>query len=417
MRALFKLILWLVFLSPFALAAAAWFALSDQALVLNDARLSHQDIARAQAVLKNNDPRRLPAGSEQQILLSERDLNLAANYLLQKVTEGGAQVRIHPGFIDAVGTLRIPGLPTRQFLNVSLQVEDANGQPQVSSLQLGELNIPAPLAKFALTQALARLYRTHEYQLASNVVQKLAMQRGNLQVTYKWDPELIKRARSTLLSGADTEAVAAYHDKLVALQAQGIGRNGSLPELLKPLFAFARERSRNGDAVAENRALLTVLGSWASRRGLEQLVPDAAARPKSFRMKLEGRTDFGQHFLTSAALAAQGDSALADAVGLFKEIADADGGSGFSFTDIAADRAGTRFGELAARSEADARRVQQLLADGVGETDIMPRARDLPEHMNAAEFERRFGGVGSEAYKQVMADIEQRIAACRIHRS
>ena len=49
------------------------------ALVLNNSRLSHQDIAHAQAVLKKNDPRRLPAGTRQQILLSERDLNLAAN--------------------------------------------------------------------------------------------------------------------------------------------------------------------------------------------------------------------------------------------------------------------------------------------------------------------------------------------------
>lgn len=242
------------------------------------------------------------------------------------------------------------------------------------------------------------------------------MQRGSLQVTFRWDPELMRRARSTLMSQSDSEAVNAYHQKLLALQAQGIGNKGSLVDLLQPLFSFAAERSRNGDPVAENRALLALLGAWSSRHGLEQLVPDATAHPKGFRLKLERRTDFGQHFLTSAALAAQGDSALADAVGLFKEIADADGGSGFSFTDIAADRAGTRFGELAVRSAQDALQLQRRLAAGINETDIMPPARDLPEHMKAAEFESRFGGVGSDAYKAVMADIEQRIAACPIHR-
>jgi len=417
MRALFKLIFWLIFLSPFALAAAAWFALSDDALVLNDARLSHQDIARAQKVLKLNDPRQLPAGSSQQITISERDLNLAANYLLQQATEGGAQVRVHPGFVDAVATLRIPGLPRRQFLNVSLELEENAGQPAVRALQIGALHIPRELAALVLSQALARLYQTHEYQLASDVVQKLSMQRRELQVTYRWDPRLVEQARSSLMSQADAQAIQAYHAKLVELQGQGVGTGGSLSELLQPMFAYAQQRSQNADPVVENQALLSVLGAWSSGRGLERLVPDAATRPQGFRLKLERRTDFGQHFLTSAALAARGDSALADAVGLYKEVADSDGGSGFSFTDIAADRAGTRFGELASASQADARRVQRFMARGISETDIMPRARDLPEHMGAAEFERRYDRVGSPAYQAVMDEIEQRIAACRIYRN
>ena len=49
--------------------------------------------------------------------------------------------------------------------------------------------------------------------------------------------------------------------------------------------------------------LLLVLGSWASGRGLGRLLPAEAGahRPKSFRLSLERRRDFAQHFLTSAA--------------------------------------------------------------------------------------------------------------------
>lgn len=46
-------------------------------------------------------------------------------------------------------------------------------------------------------------------------------------------------------------------------------------------------------------------------------------------------------------LAAYAGTPLADVVGLFKEMEDSRGGSGLSFNDIAADRAGTRMGELA----------------------------------------------------------------------
>ena len=66
---------------------------------------------------------------------------------------------------------------------------------------------------------------------------------------------------------------------------------------------------------------------------------------------LDGREDFAKHFIVSAAIAAFADTALADAIGLYKEIDDARYGSGFSFNDIAADRAGTKFGEKAVLNE------------------------------------------------------------------
>ena len=40
---------------------------------------------------------------------------------------------------------------------------------------------------------------------------------------------------------------------------------------------------------------------------------------------------------------------------------------------------------------------------------------DLPEYMPEAEFKGRFGGVGAPAYKQMMQDIERRVAACALY--
>jgi len=40
---------------------------------------------------------------------------------------------------------------------------------------------------------------------------------------------------------------------------------------------------------------------------------------------------------------------------------------------------------------------------------------DLPEYMPEAEFKRRYGGVGAPAYKQMMQDIERRVAACALY--
>src|SRR5581483_11453810 len=118
-----------------------------------------------------------------------------------------------------------------------------------------------------------------------------------------------------------------------------------------------------------------------------------------------------KHFMVSAALAARAGGPLSDAVGLYKEIADARGGSGFSFNDIAADRAGTRFGETAAQS-GSARQLQERLRAGAAEKDLMPATADLPE----GEFQRRFGGIDAPPHKKMMAEIEARIAALALYR-
>ena len=45
--------------------------------------------------------------------------------------------------------------------------------------------------------------------------------------------------------------------------------------------------------------------------------------------------------------------------------------SGFSFTDIGADRTGVRFAELAVSSDENARKVQRIMGIGVKEDDFM----------------------------------------------
>ena len=131
---------------------------------------------------------------------------------------------------------------------------------------------------------------------------------------------------------------------------------------------------------------------------------------------LDGRDDFAKHFMVSAAIAAYADTALADAIGLYKEIDDSRYGSGFSFNDIAADRAGTKFGEKAVANEDSAKELQRQLVLGVEDRDLMPKWKDLPEFLSEAEFKRRFNEVDSPAYRAMMQKIEQRVADLRVLR-
>jgi hypothetical protein len=183
-----------------------------------------------------------------------------------------------------------------------------------------------------------------------------------------------------------------------------------LASVVAPLFAHAQ--ASGGDVAEENRAALTALAAYVSGISLPRLLkgdsPSIRRAPRVL-LSLHGRRDFAEHFMISAAITVNGSRRLANAIGLIKEEEDADKGSGFSFTDLAANRAGVRLGERATGMAA--RRVQQRLAAARSDADLLPDFRDLPEFMPQAEFDRRFGPVGGPRYLQVIDHIDARLAA------
>lgn len=421
MRLLLRLILLLALLLPPALIAVAWLALAGTPLVAQTARLSHQDIARAKTILKRNDPRGMPAGRRQSIRLDAQDLNLACNYLLQKYADARVHLDLQPGVMHLAATWQIPSLPARHFLNLSADLQaDDPAAPHIHQLRIGELAIPDAFAQWLFSRALQRARASPRYRLLSDMVKDLQIEKGRVQLSYEWHPQLLDAVRSEVLSPQQQAAIVAYHQRLLGLQHSGPARRGQMVDVLPPLFQLAQQRSSEpGHAPAdENRALLLVLGSWASGRSLDRLLPvnQRQRRPAAFRLTLRGRRDLAQHFLVSAALAAAGDTALADAVGLYKELSDSRGGSGFSFADLAADRAGSRLGQLAVATAAGARYLQRQLAGSVGEAMLMPVVDDLPEQLSADQFKHRFGSPESPAYRALLQDIDRRIERCPLYR-
>ena len=151
-------------------------------------------------------------------------------------------------------------------------------------------------------------------------------------------------------------------------------------------------------------------------RGCEQLVgPVMEERGLAARRALRPgdhaarRDDWTKHFFVSAALTVLSAQAPSDAIGLFKEELDAGGGSGFSFGDLMADRAGTTFALLATRDDAAARALQERLAAGFRVDDFFPEAADLPEDIQDAELQVAYGGVGGPLFRTYAAEVERRL--------
>jgi hypothetical protein len=131
---------------------------------------------------------------------------------------------------------------------------------------------------------------------------------------------------------------------------------------------------------------------------------------------LRQRQDLGQHFMTSAALVTQGGDTFSGMIGWYKEMSDANGGSGFSFADMSANRAGIRLAQRATASPDSARQVQQRIAAGLTEDDFMPVIDGLPEGMDQQAFAANFGNQNNVVYQKMIQLIDERINAARLFR-
>jgi hypothetical protein len=412
MRFLARTFLLLLFALPILAIAAVWLCFQDAPSVARGVQLTPQDIANAKRIIDQHDPRKAKAGGPRTIAISEQELDLMLNYAASRFGRGAARAALRPGTVRLQASAEIPQSPFGRYLNVAAVLRETGTLPRFDHLRIGRLPVPATVADYLLREGLRRMAATDRGELAADIVKGASVANGRLIVTYVWSSEIEERARAVLLPPADQARLRAYQDRLVETVAKAPNKV-SLAALMPPLFRTVLERGAGDDVVAESYAAIVVLAFYANGTGLAAIAPAAAqwAQPARRTVTLAGRDDFPKHFLISAAVAAVAGSPLADAVGLYKEVDDSRGGSGFSFNDIGADRAGTRFGEIASQSPERARQLAQALAYGVKESDFMPDVADLPEFMPEAEFKRRYGGIGGPEYNKMMVTIEARVAS------
>lgn len=381
------------------------------------ARLEPPQIARARALLAEHDPRRLEDGDVRALALSADEIGLVLNYVLAQLGGGASRVTITDRELRADLTALVPHNPIGRYVNLELRLGETSEMPAIERLRVGRLVVPGVLANPLLQAAVRVAYARTGLSDPGSLLHGIEFRDNGVTLHYEWQSAIADAVRAQFVPAEDAARLREFHTLLVDLTARQEGPV-ALPRLLAPLFELARARASGGDPVADNRAALLVLSSYVSGQRLDALVPGADAWPAARRLsvRLHGRVDLAKHFANSAALAATGGQAVAQAVGLFKEIDDSRGGSGFSFVDLLADEAGTRFGKRATESRVMARAVQPLAAEAVADVDWMPLPDGLSEHMTEAEFNRRYGGVDGPGYRAVLADIARRIDAAAFYR-
>ena len=130
----------------------------------------------------------------------------------------------------------------------------------------------------------------------------------------------------------------------------------------------------------------------------------------SERFLLHGREDLAKHWAFSAALASVLGEDTAANLGEWKELDDSlPDGSGFSFVDIAADRAGLRTA-LRAIDPATASETRGGLGRATDEGLLPTALLRAPEVLSDTSFVDRFGSLDRETYRRAIATIDRMLA-------
>lgn len=395
------------------LAAAVVLATNSTPLVARDKAIAPDSIKQAKHLFRRNDPRQFQAGELRQVAVPVSLLDAGSNFLIAHLIDGRAAVTMDATTAELRLTAPVPRLPGSRYLNLRLRLPAGDGPPRLNGATLGKLPLPPALVDLAIDKAAAWSGHGNEWRLARSAVRKLSFDptKNEVVVSIVWTPEILEQLRLSTFSGEELSAFRDAHETLARLlNAPPANGTTSVIDLLVPLMTIAGD-----DRQLRQRAALGVLAAYMAGRSMASIIPEAhnwpALRPTE--PTLGKRHDTAQHFVISAALAAWANEPVAAALGTGKELADAERGSGFSFPDLTADRAGTRFGELVAKEPA---RIESALAAGIVESDILPPLNGLPEFLHQREFEGRFGGPDQPAYQAMTDEIERRVARLPLYR-
>jgi len=419
---MFRLLAIASFLSTIAVLSLPFLILQNERLVPQGEARVFDDVDLAKSVLKRLNPRNMDPTQETDVRVSDDELSRTARAALAG-TVPSASVVVQAkddgvwlsGSVEARGFARMFG----RFLNAQVVVRSSQSGLEFSQVHVGSLSIPPWLVRPSVVFLVDAIVGEGKGGAAYDSIRRVQVKGTQIVVTVKPPAGLyddFKSSMRQIVHRDNVPVIRIYYNAIVAGSMEWKGQKQiSFSKYLSRVVDLARTRSADHDAIEENRAFILALALYFGDSRFQMLlgeVTSGADEDQGFNrdvVKLSGRHDWVQHFVTTAAIQVAAGSDISNFIGEAKEIVDADGPSGFSFTDIAADRAGVRFASFATRSTADARKLQDKFSDGASESDFFPRVTDLREGLSAAQFKAAYTDVGSTAYDRELSKIDDRI--------
>jgi uncharacterized protein YfiM (DUF2279 family) len=392
---------WTLLLRLVALAflVTAFLAIDGAPLVGEPAPPDAGSIDLARGIVRQVAGHDSVAGAREVILLGPRELDGFSALASQVIAPIRAEARlVAPKGRSAVPpelALRLSrSLPLGAWLNIEARAHSigtGRSLPVVRA-RIGHLPVPAWLMRLLIRQAWS-------------IVQPDRPDPPTLEDTF---PEIRigpKTARVVLINPGRNAALAGL--------AQ-LGGTASDPRWVARAYCALTPHADADLAQIVRRAWRleppAQLGLAAQDRGRlagSALPLVSACIPPDQAVTLAGRGDLAKHWALSAALQASLGGQVAQSLGAFKELSDSlEGGTGFSFVDLAADRSGERFARAATDPQL-ARFVQTRLAAVTADQLFAREALTRPEGLDATLFERTYSTIDSPEYAAALAAVEQ----------
>jgi len=370
--------------------------------------LSNADIQRAKNILSANQQTQ---GKQIKIAFTERDLNVASRYLLNSYTKSQSYLLLKEQSIHVLVRFHFTYI---QFFQRSFNLKfrvlfPTKKSIKITKLSLGSLNIPEFYAEHLLSFALKLSPFQRYLDIIMQNLNSISLQNKQLHISFQLPKNSLGTLQQFLLfSNVNVEALNAYQKQLqLSLLQHNPDWLLSLNEILQPLFLLAEKRSKNNNPIDENKFVILVANQYVnhSRHLRQDYLPAYAYK----------RQDITQHFMGAAALSISSNPNLAQMLSTEKEINDAKKHSGFSFVDLAADKAGIHFGSFATESTKTARLLQKKMSRSLHYSEFIPTIKDLPENLSAAEFKKDYHSIYSPQYQFMLQKIDQRITNSAIY--
>ncbi|BEU05229.1 hypothetical protein OAG1_40290 [Agarivorans sp. OAG1] len=412
-----SLLLVLVVLIAFALMV------SKQATVLTPPSVSARQVADAKDWLKQN--LQLFRGGQQSVDIQLSQQQLDGLLALSSTAFSGldAEAAFAESELRLRGSITLPTSIYQGYVNSEISLHSSNQGLQFGQWKIGQLSLPGSMAQHIALRLAERLFP--ELQADELLASIKAVDVSQLQVQFKVEPVedlglKVAGAYKNLNQLKDPQLaslpVAIYYQKLSQLRKQyGEQQAISLYDYLYPLSFDVAMRGEQSDVLQEQQALVWATAIFFSQGTFQKVMAqrfadDLTLEAAPNNVTLAGRRDLLLHFVYSAGLSMAAEQGFSASIGEFKELFDSlEGGSGFSFADLAADRTGIEFAESAKNLD----KAEQFLAamrSARSEQAFFPRIDDLAEGISEQSFAQVYGSTGSELYQQKVFFIDQRIA-------
>lgn len=425
-RFLFKALITLLLLSIVGIGVVVFLAFDEYPLLNKPSRLNAQS-AKATEVLVERLSKTLASKRRPQVFSTNLLEISSSAALLSKAWEPlSSTVDISDHNLNISFWLKTPSTPLGNHLRFGLNIPESSEGLRVSTLNIGQHTIPG---NWLLSGIVLLADWVIDNDTASQVIKNILqvhIQQEQLVLIMDSPRDMRSRlkqlsSRIKSLSGdlnlfSETELTRKYFQHLLTLEEHfPRGSKVTLEEILQLLFLKVQNDSSQYNAIEHNRSALFALGVYLGSYHFEKFIGTIA--PEGYKghkipiqVTLSGRKDLRLHFVYSSTLQLLTEQSASVTIGEFKELLDSNtGGSGFSFIDLMADRAGILFSRSATETQKKARDFQFNVVLDVGK-GLLPPLSDLKEGLSASEFEQLYDTIESTQYSDEIKAIDKMLS-------